>query len=86
MTNKSDFMDGEDTSKQESPQELMERLGKLRAILTDYTSKHQSVLLVCHWWVVKYLTSTNHKEILSGESYYGDGVNLDNCGMTTLDL
>ncbi len=61
-------------------------VSKLRDILTDYSSKHHSVLLVCHWWVVKYLTSTNHEEILNGESYYGDGVDLENCGMTTLDL
>ncbi len=86
MDNKGDFMEGEDITKTETIKDFIERLNKLRDILLDYSSKHSSVLVVCHWWVVKYLTSTNQEQILSGASFYGDGINLENGGMTLFTL
>ncbi len=82
----SDFMEGENFSKEETPREFLKRVNKLRETLLEYCSEYDKVLLVTHKWVVRFLTSTNKEEIQNGLCMEGNGITLHNCEMRTLDL
>ncbi len=83
---KSDFFEGEDFETLEPAADFVERMEKLKELLRGYCGEHDRVLVICHWWVAKFITSTNQQEIISGESRLGNGLRLENCEMTTLEL
>ncbi len=84
-TFKGDFFEGENFQEVEPLPQFVLRVKKLTDILKRHCEKHERVVLVCHWWIGKILTSTDHEEIINGRSE-GNGIILKNCEMISLEL
>ena len=84
-TFKGDFFEGENFQNVELLPEFVLRVKKLIEILKGRCEKYQKVVLVCHWWIGKILTSTDHEEIIQGSSE-GNGIILKNCEMISVEL
>ena len=82
---KSDFFPCEEM-KTESIEELIQRVQRLKTDLQSYRKTYTRILVVGHWWIFKFLTSTNCDDVLSGKCMTGNGVNMKNCEMTKVTL
>ena len=58
MRDKGDFLEGEDFTRQETIEEFISRMKKLKFFLKQYCKTNINVLLICHYWVMASLLTT----------------------------